>query len=354
MISDKQIAEIREHLEAAQNPVFFYDNDADGLCSYVLLRRFIDRGKGVAVRSHPDIDSGYVRKIQELNADYIFVLDRPFLGQNFVEEVRKLNLPIVWIDHHDVDFTDYDYDKIFLYNPTRNKKSKSSEPVTYWSYKVSNREEDVWLAIMGCIADHYMPEFYKIFAKRWPEYWGKVKKPFEAYYETGIGLCARAISFGLKDSVTHVLYLQRFLISAKSPSEIFEEIDSNSPFGRKYKELKKKYDSLVERASKEAGKNLLFFSYGGDLSISSDISNELSHRFPNRYIIVAYSNGAASNLSLRGVGVRRIINKILKKFENSTGGGHDEAVGARIQTADLERFKNEFENELARLNSRKD
>jgi len=113
MLSKKQILEIREHLERAQNPVFFYDNDADGLCSYVLLRRLIGRGKGVAVRSHPDVDEGYAKKAQELNADYIFVLDRPVLGERFVEEISKLQLPIVWIDHHDLKDEKHSY-KDFL------------------------------------------------------------------------------------------------------------------------------------------------------------------------------------------------------------------------------------------------
>jgi single-stranded DNA-specific DHH superfamily exonuclease len=73
MLTAKQLKEIREHLEKAQNPVFLYDNDADGLCSFVLLRRFLGRGKGVAVRTHPDIDAGYAKRAHELGADYVFV-----------------------------------------------------------------------------------------------------------------------------------------------------------------------------------------------------------------------------------------------------------------------------------------
>ena len=50
MLTQKQIDEVREHLDKAQNPLFFFDNDNDGLTSFLLLRRFIDRGKGVAVK----------------------------------------------------------------------------------------------------------------------------------------------------------------------------------------------------------------------------------------------------------------------------------------------------------------
>jgi len=45
MLTETQINEIKEHLEKAQNPLFFFDNDNDGLASFLLLRRYIDRGR---------------------------------------------------------------------------------------------------------------------------------------------------------------------------------------------------------------------------------------------------------------------------------------------------------------------
>jgi single-stranded DNA-specific DHH superfamily exonuclease len=73
MLTKKQIKEIREHLEKAQNPVFFFDNDNDGLCSFLILRRFLGRGKGVAVKSFPDMNAEYFRRVNEFNSDYIFI-----------------------------------------------------------------------------------------------------------------------------------------------------------------------------------------------------------------------------------------------------------------------------------------
>ena len=344
MLSEKQILEIREHLEKAQNPLFFYDNDADGLCSYILFRRFIERGKGVSVRSHPDVDESYARKAQELNADYIFILDKPILGKKFVEEIQKLQLPIVWIDHHDIEGENYD--NVFIYNPTKSKK-KSEEPVSYWAYKIADRKEDGWIALIGCIADHYLPDFVSEFTKSYPEYWAKnIKEPFDAYYKTEIGRLARALSFGLKDSVTHVVQLQNLLINSKGLTDMIIELESNKPFVKRYKEITKKYDLLVSKAKEYVKNKLVFFNYGGDLSISSDIANELSYLYQNKVIIVAYSAGPITNISIRGKDVRDIIKKILPNFQNATGGGHRDAVGVRLQTIDLERFKNEVEKEI--------
>ena len=85
MLTEQEVKEIREHLENARNPVFFFDNDPDGLCSFLLLQRYIGRGRGVAIKSFPELDKGYFRKIEELDADYIFILDKPLVSQDFLQ-----------------------------------------------------------------------------------------------------------------------------------------------------------------------------------------------------------------------------------------------------------------------------
>ncbi|MBS3099136.1 hypothetical protein J4462_02905 [Candidatus Pacearchaeota archaeon] len=371
MLTEKQINEIREHLENAKNPLFYYDNDADGLCSYILLRKFIDRGKGVSVRSFPDLNGSYARKAQELNADCAFVLDKPVLSKEFAEEIDKLGLPLIWIDHHDVKREEYEKDmkNLFIYNPARNKgKDKSGpenrkfsghetskkqeevscEPVTYLSYKIANRKEDIWLAVVGCIFDHYLPDFIDEFKERYPEFWTKkkVNDPFIAYYETEIGKIAMALNFGLKDSTTNIVKLQNFLLQAKEPSEIFSETGANHAFRKRFEFIKKKYDYLIDKAKENVQDNFIFFEYGGELSMSSDIANGLFYRFPGRYVAVAYRKDAMSNLSLRGKNVKKILEEILKEI-NGSGGGHEDAVGARIKTEDLGRFKDLFIKSLS-------
>ncbi len=356
MLTDKQIEEIREHLQKAQNPLFYYDNDLDGLCSFLLLRRYLGRGKGVAVKSYPDLNPQYAKKAQELKADYVFVLDKPLLAKEFVEEIDKMQIPLVWIDHHDIEGSESSTEEmikkespIYVYNPTKNKgKDKSSEPVTFLTYSISARKEDLWLAFIGCISDHFMPDFVKDFSEQYPEFWpkkAKIKDPFEAYYKTEIGRISQAISFGLKDTITHVVQLQNFLINSKGPADIFQEIDSNSSFRNRYSEIKKKYDYLVQKAKEEVSGKVVFFDYTGDLSISAEIANELCFLYPEKYIAAAFIKGGISNISLRGKNVKLILSNIIGNFSNATGGGHDDAAGARIRTDDLAKFREAFEKE---------
>ncbi len=343
MLSENQLIEIKEHLKRAQNPLFYYDNDCDGLCSFLILRRYLGRGRGVAVRSFPDLNAQYARKAKELNADYVFVLDKPVVSEGFIEEISGLGLPLIWIDHHNVGDDDFvkEFSNVFIYNSAKTGgKDKGERAVTYWAYKVSGRKEDLWLAVIGCIADHYLPDYADDFGKRYGEFWGDVKEPFDAYYKTEIGRVAQALNFGLKDSTTNIVHLQNFLISCKGPEEVFLEVNGNYYFRKRYREIRRKYDGLIEKAKNCFYGNLIFFVYSGDLSISADIANELSYLNKDKYVAVAYKKGSISNISLRGKNVKKVLEKSLKNFENVTGGGHEDAVGVRLKSEDLEKFKN--------------
>jgi len=60
MISQNKLEELRENLENSQNPLFFFDNDTDGLCAFLILRRALGRGRGVAIKSFPDLKDQYL------------------------------------------------------------------------------------------------------------------------------------------------------------------------------------------------------------------------------------------------------------------------------------------------------
>ncbi len=343
MLTQKQIKEIKEHLDKAQNPLFFFDNDVDGLCAFLLLRRYIGRGRGVAVKSYPDLAKSYFRKVRELNADYIFILDKPVVSKEFWEEVDKINIPVVWIDHHALDnqevpkFVNY-------YNPIYNK-DKASEPTTYLCYQISKREEDMWLALVGCIADKFIPEFYEEFGKKYPELYLETEEAFDIYYKSQIGKIIQIFAFALMDRITNVINMLRFLIKAKSPNEVLEERSDNHTMHKRFKEINSKYQKILERAKQvgEKADDLLFFKFGGDLSISSDLSNELSYRFPGKIIVVAYTTESKANISARGESVRGVILKAIQGFENATGGGHENAVGATVKIEDLDKFRENME-----------
>lgn len=343
MLTEKQIFEIKEHLEKAQNPVFFFDNDADGLCSFLLLARAYGKGKGVAIKSFPELNESYARKLHELNPDYVFILDKPIVSDGFLEEARKLNIPVVWIDHHDVPIKEFE--NVSYYNTTKNK-DKSCEPVTYICWKLTGRKEDLWIAMCGCIGDNLFPDFVDNFKESWPEMWGNAKTAFQALYETDIGKVTRILGFALKDRTSNVVRMLKFLLKAKSPQDILEDDAKNFLLFR-YNQVNKKYQQLIDKAKNFARGKIIYFQYGGDLSLSADIANELSYTFPEKIIVVAYIQGTKANISLRGKNIRGITLKAIEGLENATGGGHEQATGAKINLEDLPKFKERIEKMIS-------
>lgn len=336
MLTDKQLSEIKEYLEKAQNPLFFFDNDADGLCSFLLLRRYIGRGRGIAIKSFPGLDVGYVRKIHELNPDYIFILDKPIVSEGFLKEVEQLNLRIIWIDHHDVPRPDLT-GMVGYYNSFLGEKP-SSEPVTYWCYKITGKKEDLWLALAGCIGDGFIPDFSSEAVDRYPELWRKVNSAFEGLYETEIGKIARILNFALKDRTSSVIKMIR-LMFAFSPQEVLQE-DKRNFILQRFNQVNAKYQRLIEKARLFAKKDkLLYFQYGGDLSLSADIANELIYRYPEKIVVVVYIKGTKANISIRGKNIKEITMKAIQGIENAHGGGHKDAIGAQMSVEDLPKFE---------------
>ncbi len=340
MLNDKELAELKEHLEKAQNPIFFFDNDDDGLASFLLLRRYIDRGRGVAIKSFPDLNTSYYRKVKELNPDYIFILDKPSVSLEFLNQAKADNIPIVWIDHHMVDKPEGEW--VNYYNPYYT--SKTNEPVSYICYKITNNKKDVWIAVIGCIFDRFIPDFYGKFRETYPELSADSKDAFRIFYESKIGKISRVLNFALKDRVSNVVNMLKFMMKVKTPYELADENDENHLVYRRFNQISPKYNKLLEKAlacSKNSGK-LLFFRFSGELSISADLANELIYRFPNKVVVVAYINGAKVNISVRGKKVRGKILEVIKNLEDATGGGHEEAVGVKIRSSDIEKFRDEL------------
>jgi single-stranded DNA-specific DHH superfamily exonuclease len=350
MLTKNQVKEIKEHLEKAQNPLFLFDNDQDGLCSFLLLQKFIKRGKGFPVKVSPELTKDYFRKVKELNADYIFILDQPEVSKEFFKEVEENNIPLVWIDHHEIEnihipkFVNY-------YNPIYNedqkeKKEKFSEPTTYLCYQINQQEEDLWIGVAGCTADNFVPDFYKKFKENYPELSIDSTKAFEIFYKSEIGKISRIIGFGLKDRVSNVVQMMKMLYNAKNPYDILNESKENKILLSKFKEVDKKFDKILSKAKKQSSGRLIFFKYQGDMSMSADISNKLFFLFPEKTIVVVYLGGPKANISVRGENARDLILKAIKPLEGSTGGGHPNAAGAQINKDHINELEKNIKNLL--------
>ena len=334
-----KLQEIKQHLEASQNPLFFFDNDVDGLCAFLILRRSIDRGKGIAIKSFPDLKEQYVKKVEELNPDAIFILDKAELSKEFAEQVEQKNIPMIWIDHHKTKTPKEVIAKTSYYNSL-----PSAEPTTYIAQKIFNRQKDLWLATIGCIGDVYMPDFANQFAKQNPELLPQKIDPFDALHSTEIGKIIRMLNFGLMDTTTNVVTLIKYLFKAKNTHDILEENHYTRQLHKRYTELNKLFNKQIEKAESEFDpkSKVLFFSYAGNTSMSSEISNKLYYNHKDKLIVVAFKRPEKINISIRGDNALETTKQAIADIEDATGGGHEKATGAMIPVDSLDKFKQQI------------
>ena len=338
MLTQNQIKEIREHLETSQNPLFFFDNDLDGLCSFLLFRRFVRRGKGVAIKSFPDLDESYSRKIREFNPDKIFILDKPLVSEGFLDYCRQNGLDVIWIDHHEPQ----KHDDVFYYNPL-NGKSPSNEPTSYLCWKAVQKDD--WIALLGCLNDWYLPEFAKDFSAKYPGLLDKFEDPGKARFSSEIGRLMLILIFAMKDSTTNVMRMIHLLIDTQTPYEILSEEKKYENILRRYRKINRTYQKLLSKALKQKHEKIVYFQYGGEMSLSRELCNALYFHNPKKVIMVVYVKGEKVNISLTSPkkDLRPILAKALEDIEGS-GGGHPRACGASVMLKDLDNFKEIIES----------
>jgi hypothetical protein len=207
-------------------------------------------------------------------------------------------------------------------------------------YKVV--QQDLWIAMVGCIADYYMPDFLNEFKKKYPDLLNGKKTVGDIYFSSKLGTLIKIFSFCLKGKTSEVVKNMKILTRIESPYEILNQETAKGKFiFKRYEKINKLYDSLLEDAVKAAGKEkMLVFTYSEDkMSFTGDLANELLHKFPDKIIIVGRKKDDDVRMSLRSrnILIPPILEKSLAGLEGY-GGGHEYACGANIKETDFKEF----------------
>ncbi|MBT3416642.1 DHH family phosphoesterase [Candidatus Woesearchaeota archaeon] len=343
MLSTKQIEEIRGYLKKSENPLFFFDDDPDGLCSYLLLKKYIDKGKGVVLKTKPILEEGLYMKVREYNPDYIFILDIPIVEQEFID---KANVPIIWLDHH----KPIDRKGVKYFNPRLND-DKNNKPTTYWAHKITE-EKFPWLAAVGTISDWYYPSFAKEFSKQNPKLLPtKIKTPDEAIFNSKLGDIITIFTMVLKNATSKVHRMANLLMKIEDPWELLENETSRSKFiNREISKHMNEYEILFEKIDKlKPTKEKIFQVYLPPTknSYTSTISNYLIYKYPEKVIMVIRQNEEKVIMSLRSTKTKLpdAISTALEGLDGF-GGGHELACGAGVAKDQFPEFFERLQSQL--------
>lgn len=331
----KILDEIKSLIEKSENPIFFYDDDPDGMVSYLLLKKYFKKGEGFIVRvrgKNLDEEKFFLRKIKERSPDLVVFLDKPTLTQELFD---RIHVKKIWIDHH----TPVKVKGVVYYNPK--KEIKKNQPVSYVCYQIT--KQDLWLAAVGVTAD-WSDLLIKDFRKKYPEFVDIKGGPGDYLYKTKLGEIARRFSFILKGKTEDIRKSVNLLLRIEDLEEIWEgKTKEGKALLGKVNKIKKKYDKLLTEALKENKRGkFLIFRYASKISFTSELANELVHRYSKKIIMVARETSYEEiRISLRsgekGVKVLPILKKTLEGIKGK-GGGHEHACATIIKKEDFNNF----------------
>ncbi len=339
MLTEKDYKKIKQELDECSRPLFFFDDDPDGLCSFLLFYRYKKEGQGICVKSVPKLDAKFARKVEEYKPDKVFILDVAVVLEEFVE---KIDVPIVWVDHHQP----LDLPKVHYFNPRVN--NGAHHPTSSICYHVV--KQDIWLATIGTVGDWFTPDFLDEFNGQYPTFKIGKMDPGKALFSTAIGRLARVFSYLLKGDIKDVMTSIKVLTRISGPQEILDAETPQAEFLKKrYEKIEEKYEELLKEAKKNATKDaFLIFLYPSDQwSFTSELSNELLFHYPKKYIIIGREKDGEIRMSLRSAKkpILPALEKALLGVEGY-GGGHEMACGACVKRTDFERFVENLRREL--------
>jgi single-stranded DNA-specific DHH superfamily exonuclease len=345
MVPDSVIAKARSMLETAKRPLFLHDNDGDGTASFIICYQFCKpngEGKGIPVKRGPSVTTEFLRYVEEFNPDLIVILDKPKVDVEFLEQIR---VPVLWIDHHGPQLEIVKPFQHVLYLNPRNWDDNDWRPTTYWSYIIT--KTNLWLATIGSIADWHVPdyitEFQKLYSDLLPEQHSKIE---DVYAVGSTGLLVRVLKLSIKGSVVDARKAVLTLAKIESPYEILQQTTARGKFlWRKYQSIAKEYEDMLAQVRTEAEKpnKLIVFIYEGEMAFSSELSDEILSKYPNRVLLIGRKHDGSIKASFRSTNVD-IPTKldIALKGLDGYGGGHKYACGMSLNEKEWDTFYERF------------
>jgi len=313
-----------------------YHTDIDGMVSAALTFIALERLGLKILKTIPRSVEGRKEVPRDLKkCDKAIILDLPLEDFQALKNSKK---DILVIDHH--PSKNMNSEKIVYINP-RLEKKEAYQPTSYLVYKFFSKLVDLkdkeWLSVLGTIGDFGFRDCKDLLEK-----WVKVKKKSgilnTKFWKAIIKL--RGAFFELsKDEIFEILIYAKNLEVLSRNKEILSSY-------KKYKKIYLKGKDEFWKNAKEFKKLNLITSVIPQ-KIGSDLTNEISARYPNKIIILFEKREYGYKIDARYQKGKIHVGELMKKLR--VGGGHRQAAGGRIEAKDLEIFKKKLLKEVERM-----
>jgi hypothetical protein len=340
MISEEKINELRVALIESARPLIFFDDDPDGLCSFLQFYKLNPEAKGIIYKAAGPLDVQFLKSVEEYGPDKIFILDVATVTQEFLDKVHN----VYWLDHH----APLDRKNVKYYNPMIESKGKDNRPTSYWASKIT--QNNTWLAMTGCVGDWFIPEdIREEFSKDYPDLLPEeIKKQEDALFKSPIGKLSRIFGFILKGSTKEAMTCVKILTRIKDPHDILDQTTSKGKFiWKKHLSFEKIYQDIKKSVTLTEDKLILYLYPESKMAMTSELSNEVLYENPDKFIVIGRERAGEMKCSLRSA--RYEVLPVLEKAlvgVHGYGGGHLHACGANIKKEDFDQFIENIKKQL--------
>jgi single-stranded DNA-specific DHH superfamily exonuclease len=340
-LTNDEIVYIRNELVNSARPLIFFDDDPDGLSSFLLFYRLKNEGKGIVIKSTPEVSGEYAKKVEEYQPDVVFILDKPLVSQDFFDACKGKK--VIWLDHH----APQKMHGVKYFNP-RIHDDDDNRPTSYWAYRIVL--QDLWIAMAGIVGDWALPDdATKKLRLEYPDLLSdSIIKPQDALFNSKIGHISRIFSFLLKGKTTEVLKAIKILTRIENPKELLEHnTPRSSLLYKKYQHMDDEYQKLLKSVNTNDKKIIIFTYEENKMSFTADLSNELLYKYPEKLIIIGRGKNDELKLSMRSslLVLPPMIEKALVGIEGY-GGGHAHACGGAVKKKDFQKFLEQLKAQI--------
>lgn len=321
--------------------VIIFNNDADGMCSCVLLSLFLDNfvkieNKPFIIPQPMPMDKNLIQRIQTTLPTKLIFLDLAAdQQQNMLKRFSGI-CNILIIDHHQV--TKNMNSKTITHHNPRFKNSKIYQSTAYLTYKICSELTDMsdylWIAAVGMVADYNLDDSGDLVEA------AKKKYRITELRDSIISKIAEMISASRATRALSNEEIVNIIIITKNPDDFPE---ANDKLIDSYKKIETEIMAIMidtEKSSEKIGK-IIFYNIKSKFNLRSDISTRISEKYPDKLVVIYEISGNRVKLSARNqknIDVGKILEKASEKMDASAG-GHDKAAGATLNIKDWEAFK---------------
>jgi len=336
----KKAIDFLNKIEKNDEVVIIYNNDADGICSCVLIDKFLmeKTGKKSFSISQPmPMDKNLIQRIQTTLPTKIIFLDLAVDQQQTILKKLGSICDILIVDHHQF-IKDMSSNSVVHYNP-RFDKPRIYQSTSYLIYKICSKlmdmSDSLWISVIGMIADYNLKDSTDLVEEAEKKYATKIKESLFARMADMIS-AARATRELTCEEILEILE------EIKDPKG-FESVSGSEKMIESYQKMENELIAMLsdaEAVSEKIG-NLILYNLSSKYNLRADLSRKLSEKHPHKLVLVYEKSGNKIKISGRNQDVID-VGKVLKRAAigmKSSAGGHENAAGATIEEKDWEEFK---------------